>query len=67
MVPTVIGLLGSVTKNLDKLGTRINIHCSSKNVSCKEQQCFQSEEMDFKGSLVAGYDHDWPHWELYLY
>ena len=23
--------------------------------------------MDFKGSLVAGYDHDWPHWELYLY
>ena len=23
--------------------------------------------MDFKGPLVAGYDHDWPHYELYLY
>ena len=23
--------------------------------------------MDFKGPLVVGYDHDWPHYELYLY
>ena len=29
--------------------------------------CLQDEEMDFKGPLVAGYDHDWPHYELYLY
>ena len=23
--------------------------------------------MDIKGPLVAVYDHDWPHYELYLY
>ena len=33
VVPMVVGLLGSVAKNLDKLGTRTNIHCS-KNVGC---------------------------------
>ena len=28
VVPMVVGLWGSVAKNLDKLGTRTNIHCT---------------------------------------
>ena len=58
----VVGLCGSVAKNLDELGTRTRIHCSKKNTLLGTARilCFQTEEIDFKGPLVTGYDHDWP-------
>ena len=52
----VVELLGSVAKNLDKLGIKISIHCSKQSTLLGKARilCFQSKDMNFKGILDPG-------------